>query len=179
MEKGDKQTGQTDQFLRLLMAHQNKIYAYIFSMVPNFADADDIMQEATVALLHRFSDFQIGTNFLAWARKVALYEILKFRKKQHRQPLAFTEETLQAIAAYVEKESSHTEQMLDVLGRCLSKLNIREQQLIVLRYEDGATTQSVSEKLGVSIYSIYRAIERIQGILLRCVHRSMVTDKPT
>jgi RNA polymerase sigma-70 factor (ECF subfamily) len=179
VEKGSKQTGQTDQFLRLLMTHQNKIYAYIFSMVPNFADADDIMQEVTVALLHRFSDFQIGTNFLAWARKVAFYEILKFRKKQHRQPLAFTEETLQAIAAYVEKESSHTEQMLDVLGRCLSKLNIREQQLIVLRYEDGATTQSVSEKLGVSIYSIYRAIERVQGILLRCVHRSMVTDETT
>jgi RNA polymerase sigma-70 factor (ECF subfamily) len=179
VEKDPKQTVQTDQFLRLLMTHQNKIYAYIFSMVPNFTDADDIMQEVTVALLHRFSDFQIGTNFLAWARKMAFYEILKFRKKQHRQPLAFTQETLQAIAAYVEKESSHTEQMLDVLGRCLSKLNIREQQLIVLRYEDGATTQSVSEKLGVSIYSIYRAIERIQGILLRCVNRNMVTDKTT
>jgi RNA polymerase sigma-70 factor (ECF subfamily) len=179
LEKDPKQTGQTDQFLRLLMAHQNKIYAYIFSMVPNFADADDIMQEATVALLHRFSDFQIGTNFLAWSRKVALYEILKFRKKQHRHPLSFSEETLQAIAAYVEKESNHTEQMLDVLGQCLSKLNIREQQLIVLRYEDGASTQSVSEKLGVSIYSIYRAIERIQGILMRCVHRTLATDKTT
>ena len=161
------------------MGHQNKIYAYIFSMVPNFADADDIMQEVTVALLHRFLDFQIGTNFLAWARKVALYEILKFRKKQNRQPLSFSEETLQAIAAYVEKEGGHTDQMLDVLGQCLAKLNIREQQLIVLRYEDGATTQSVAEKLGVSIYSIYRAIERIQGILLRCVHRTLAMEKTT
>lgn len=179
MEKENKQPEQTDQFLRLLMAHQNKLYAYIFSMVPNFSDADDLMQEVTLALLHRFSTFQLGTNFMAWARKVALYEILKFRKKQHRRPVAFSEETLQAIADYVERDGVHTEQMLDVLQHCVSKLNLREQQLIVLRYEDGATTQSVAERLGVSIYSIYRAIERIQGVLLRCVHRTLATDKTT
>jgi RNA polymerase sigma-70 factor (ECF subfamily) len=180
LKKENKQPEQTDQFLRLLMAHQNKLYAYIFSMVPNFSDADDLMQEVTLALLHRFPTFQLGTNFMAWSRKVALYEILKFRKKQHRRPMPFSEETLQAIADYVEKDGVHTEQMLDVLHRCVSKLNLREQQLVVLRYEDGATTQSVAEKLGVSIYSIYRAIERVQSVLLRCVNRTLATtDKTT
>jgi len=36
-----------EQFLRLLMMNDKRIYAYILSFVPNAADADDIMQEAS------------------------------------------------------------------------------------------------------------------------------------
>lgn len=39
-----------EQFLRLLMLNDKRIYAYILSFVPNVTDADDIMQESSAVM---------------------------------------------------------------------------------------------------------------------------------
>jgi RNA polymerase sigma-70 factor (ECF subfamily) len=54
------------EFIRLLTANQSRIYAYIVSLVPNFNDADDIMQETTTMMWERKEDFESGTDFVAW-----------------------------------------------------------------------------------------------------------------
>ena len=33
------------EFVRLLLANQNRIYAFILTLVSNWSDADDVMQE--------------------------------------------------------------------------------------------------------------------------------------
>ncbi len=43
-------SSKTNEFLRLLMAHQRRIYAFILTMVPNHGDAEDLFQE-TVLLM--------------------------------------------------------------------------------------------------------------------------------
>jgi DNA-directed RNA polymerase specialized sigma24 family protein len=38
------------QFIRLMTKHERLVYGYILSLVPNWADADEILQETNIRL---------------------------------------------------------------------------------------------------------------------------------
>ena len=56
-------------------------------------DAEDILQACRLTLWKQFETFEPGTNFLAWARKIAL--------NQTHRPLLL----LEAVAAEIDKQS--------------------------------------------------------------------------
>jgi RNA polymerase sigma-70 factor, ECF subfamily len=172
----EENTTQSDLFLRLLMANHSKLFAYIFMLVPNYSDAEDLMQEITICLMHQFDSFRPDSNFLAWARSVAFYQVLDFRKKKARQPLVLTDETLQAVASFCEKNSSETELLLETAEQCIQKLTEQDKQLVTLRYAQNMTTKKAAGALGISIFSVYRALERIHQLLLRCIRRKLSMD---
>src|SRR5215212_9863961 len=71
-------------FLRLFLQNERQVYAYILTLLPNRADADDVLQEASLAMWDKFDADQPPTDFLAWARRVAYHKVLDFHKKAHR-----------------------------------------------------------------------------------------------
>ena len=77
------------QFVRLLTQHQRRVYGYILTMVVNWNDADEILQETNLRLWEEFDRFEPGTDFAAWAIRVAYYQVLTWRKKRDRSRLVF------------------------------------------------------------------------------------------
>ena len=53
--------------IELFSSNYNRIKSFIFSLVPNTSDADDVMQETSRIIWEKFEEFEVGTNFLAWA----------------------------------------------------------------------------------------------------------------
>ena len=100
---------ETREFVRLLTRYERDIYAFILSVVPNWADADEILQETTVRLWQGFDRFEVGTNFVAWGCKVAHYQILTFRKKVGRERFHFSSEFLDSVSAEFENNSPGVE----------------------------------------------------------------------
>ena len=75
------------QLVALLTQHQRRIFAYIYTLVPNRTDAEDILQETSLIICEKFHDFKPGTDFVAWACQIAYW----------RSPLRATEiRTLQS-----------------------------------------------------------------------------------
>jgi RNA polymerase sigma-70 factor (ECF subfamily) len=68
-----------EEFVFLLARHERLLGAYVMTMVPHPQDADDILQEAKVVMWRNFTKFEPGTNFGAWARKVAFHQVLAYR----------------------------------------------------------------------------------------------------
>lgn len=66
-----------NQYIRLLSAHYVRIKSFIFTMLPNESDADDVMQETSITLWKKFNDFQSGTDFVAWPVTIAKYKALE------------------------------------------------------------------------------------------------------
>src|SRR5262245_61975742 len=69
---------------QLFVRHQSALKAFVFALWPDFAETDDIMQEVFLAISQKAHQFNEGTNFLAWARTVARFEVLTARKKKAR-----------------------------------------------------------------------------------------------
>jgi RNA polymerase sigma-70 factor, ECF subfamily len=164
-----------DEFTRVFTVNQRAIYLYIRSLVANTADVDELWQETNLVLWQRFADYQPGTNFLAWARRIAYNKVLNYRTHR-RGPLQFSDDFLERLAAASERASDRRPLRLDALKECADKLPPPDRELLELRYSPNATCQSVAQALGRSIQSVYKAVTRIRAQLLECIRREMAKE---
>src|SRR5262249_57400719 len=111
-----------DEFVRLLGQNQRRLFLYVMNLVPNWTDAEEVIQEANLVLWREFGQFQPGTNFLAWACKVAFHQVLAWRKRKQRDRLEFSEAFLEAVAAEASAAADVLEERSTALAGCIAKL---------------------------------------------------------
>ena len=173
---GGAEDSRAECFMNLLAANYYRINAFILTLVPNDTDADDIMQETVALMWKKFDSFTVGTDFVAWAVTVAKYQVLNFRKTKQRLPVMFSDEALGAIEKEAERVTAESDKRLRALKECVNKLSVHDKQFIKLRYTEGVTTKMLASRIGKSIYAVYRHSTRINGLLLRCIQRSLRTE---
>ena len=66
------------EFVRLYTASSRRIYTYILTLLPNRTDAEDVFQDVSVLLWEKFPEFTPGTQFSAWACRIAYFKALSF-----------------------------------------------------------------------------------------------------
>jgi RNA polymerase sigma-70 factor (ECF subfamily) len=159
------------EFVRHFSQNARRLYSYLYLLVGNEVDADDVFQETSRVLWEKFDEFTPGTSFLAWAERVAHFQTLHFRKRKQRDRLQFSAEFIDAVAQQRAGSLEALERRRQALDDCLGKLREPDQQLIKLRYSEGATTKSVAERVGRSVDAVYKALNRIEGLLLDCTQR--------
>jgi RNA polymerase sigma-70 factor (ECF subfamily) len=165
-----------EQFVRLMAAHGRRLYAYILSLVPNWADADEIFQETSVRLWRDFADFEPGSNFSAWATRVAYFQVLTWRKRAARSHLVFDDDILQLIAARHEMLVPFAETRHRALGDCLQELSGQSRDLLARCYAPGAQVKDVAESMGRKLPAVYKSLQRIRAALRTCVERRLKAE---
>jgi RNA polymerase sigma-70 factor, ECF subfamily len=165
-----------DAFVRLLGQNQRRIFLYVMSLVPNGTDAEEIIQETNLVLWREFDRFQPGTNFAAWACKVALHQVLAWRKKKQRDRLEFTPAFLEAVAEEAADAADALEERAGALARCIDKLPSHHRDMLRLRYSEGRTVEAIARQLERSADAIYRMLSRIRHALHDCVTQSLAQE---
>ncbi|MEJ5260105.1 MAG: sigma-70 family RNA polymerase sigma factor [Anaerohalosphaeraceae bacterium] len=159
-----------DEFLNLLMQKQMRIYAFILSVVRNFEDADDILQETVHTMWQKYEECRPIEDFVAWGIQVAYYKILEYRKKKDRTVHVDLNSGLfdQVMAASrtLDKEG---EEVLEKLKRCLKQLSPRSRRFIELRYYQDLKPKQIAVLLGLSVVNVYKILSRIHSQLVQCV----------
>jgi len=164
------------QFVRLFAQHEHQIYAYIVSAMANWADADEVMQETSVALWEMFDQFQEGTSFTSWACRIAYFRILRFREKRQRDRHEFDQEFVEAVAATAAEEAELFEVRRKALGDCVGRLKERDRELLQTCYADGGTIKQAAEQLDRPAKGVYKALTRIRQMLFDCVQRKLAAQ---
>ena len=67
----------------MLTGHQRQLYLFILTLLPNPNDADDVLGDVNTLLWTKADDFEPGTNFTAWAYRVAHFEVLPSASGRH------------------------------------------------------------------------------------------------
>lgn len=165
---------QDAEFARLLHEAHRELFGFIFAMLQNRADAEDVYQQSAVVLWKKFSTFTPGTSFIAWAIRVAKFEIKDFVKARRRRKVYFTDAILDAIAVtYQSDAGEHQKERLNALTQCMEKLSERDQKMLKQCYAVDRDYRQIAESEGKSVSAIYKAISRIRKSLYLCVHRSL------
>ena len=168
-----------EAFLRLLAGHERWLSAYVYSLVTSTADADDILQECKVTMWRKFDQFAAGTNFRAWARTIALHQILNYRRSEQRRPYsALDREFIEAVAAEIDRRSDQLDQQADVLRICLRKLPDAHRAIVVARYYEEREVEEIAATSGRSAEAVYRLLSRIRKALSECVSRQIASLAP-
>ncbi len=163
----------TTAFLELLTRHERSLSLYVHGLVPDDGAAEDILQQTKMLLWRHFSDFEPGTNFLAWARKIAFHQILGHRRQKKRAHLPLDEEALEALGHAVSSLAEEGSARHDALRACLARLPEEHRRLVTLRYFDDLEIGQVAERIRRTEAAVYRALSRVRMSLMQCIEKQL------
>lgn len=161
----------------LLMRHERRLFAYIYTLVPNRHDAEDILQETSLTIYDKFGDFTPGTDFLSWAMRIAWWKVRAARQKHARSKVVFNDEVLEALSETAAGMKEETGVMQTALADCLAKLNERDRRMILTRYERGSGVEQAAAVSGRSLQAAYKALMRLKQVLHDCVLNALAKEE--
>lgn len=180
MDPSDRSAGEPpdldqEEFARLFSRNARRIYGFIMTLVFNHHDAEEVFQNTNVVLWNKFADFEPGTNFFAWASRIAYYEVLSLMKQQRRSR-TFSDEALELLANEAVAMSDRSTERYEALEECLARLSPTDRELLQERYYYQLPPKKIAASHSKSVHAVYRALNRIHNVLLNCVQRSMKAD---
>lgn len=166
------------ELLSLFAQYQRRLYLYILSMLPNPADAEDVLQETNIVVWKKFDSFQPGTDFRAWVFQIALLEVHKFRQRPRNRTAGVTlsNEVFERLAAEYPARESLLETRQDLLARCIAALPDSDRTLVDHVYGGVGRVTEIAQQAGRDRTSVYRSLRRIRRALLDCVERGMARE---
>ena len=167
-------------FVAQLTEQQLALQMYVRSLIPGDPAAIDVAQQANALIWEKRSDFELGTNFKAWAFSVARYEVLNYRKRQARDSrLVFSGELEKIIESELAEKDLGVPQRHHALRECLGKLRTKDRQLLLRRYSNRGTLAEFAESVGRSLGGLKVTLHRLRASLLTCIERSLRTGEAT
>ena len=159
------------------MRHERKIFAYIYTLLPHRQDAEDILQETCLTIYDKFGEFTQGTDFVAWAMRIAWWKVREAKLKFARSRVVFSDEVMEALACTAQEMTEEVSPIQEALAGCLQKLNERDRTLILVRYERGGGVERAAAMSGRSIQAAYKALMRLKQLLHDCVTDTLMQAK--
>jgi RNA polymerase sigma-70 factor (ECF subfamily) len=177
--KENKDTEDRKRLMTLMTRHQRQIFSYIFTLVPHRQDAEDLLQETSLIICEKFHEFKPGTDFAAWACRIAYWRVRYARQKYARSKVVFNQPLVDAIAQTAAPMREELDERHRALAECLQKLNQRDRSLVLTRYEPGCGVKEAAQASGRSLEAAYKALFRIRRLLFDCVSHRLLSGEAT
>ncbi|RMF37952.1 MAG: sigma-70 family RNA polymerase sigma factor [Planctomycetota bacterium] len=162
------------EFVQLLTAMQMPLAMYVRSLLPGDPAAADVTQQANARIWEKRGEFELGTNFRAWAFSIARHEVLNYRKQQARdRRLSFSEELEQLMTVELSRRNDDWNQRLEALEQCLQRLRPQQRQLLMARYTNRGSLTEHAKRLGRSADGLRVTLHRLRNKLLECIERKL------
>ena len=166
------------EIVALLTRHQPEIRFYVASLLPGDPSAADVSQHANSTIWRKRAEFELGTNFRAWAFSIARYEVLAHRKRQARDSrLVFSDEMVEIFAEELPEPAHAMDRRQSALGPCLEKLRPADRDLIMHRYFERTKLRAYAEKVGRSAGGLKVTLSRIRKALAECIEHTLAREE--
>ena len=159
-------------FSRKLTALQRSLYAYILTLLPNRADAEDVLQETNLILCRKANEYDPQGHFQGWAFQIARYQVMAQITKTKRSRLQFSTEIIETLAA----EEFDTKRMAlsqKALQLCYDLLPVHMKKIARLRFREDSNLKDISAKVGRPLGSVSATLHRIRINLTDCVRKKL------
>src|SRR5215213_6099838 len=170
------ETENRKRLMALMTRHQRQIFSYIYVLVPNRADAEDLLQETSLVICEKFHEFREGTDFVAWACQIAYWRVRYSRQKYARSKVVFDQDIVDVVASTASSMAEELDERHEALARCLQQLHPRDRELLIARYEPGGGVEEAARRSGRTVPTAYKALARLRKLLLDCVSTVMASE---
>lgn len=167
----------TSAFVRLMTDAQFALFSYILLLVGDAPDARDVLQDTNLTMLRDASHYRPGTSFIAWAKTLARYQVLTYRKKRSRDRLVFDDEVFQQLTATLAERPETADRRIDAVNRCLKKLPEEQRALVTAKYFERLSVEQLSERFRCSAAAVVSLLYRVRKLLAGCV-RDELAEEP-
>lgn len=172
MDLGTDNNDKHEAFVALYVRHQAAIQSFVLALVPDFAAAEDIVQQASLTMWRKFDQYQEGTSFRNWAFQIAKFTTMNYQTKMKRSRLVFSDELLDILADEGKGRAEELEAKRRAVKFCVSKLMGDEQTMLNGCYKEGGSIKQFAKNMGLTVNTVYKRLNKVRINLLKCAeHR--------
>ena len=128
---------------------------YVMVLIPNVADARDVVQEAAVALWDKIELYDPAKPFAPWACRFALNEAKMFLEIERME------------------NAEHLNARKDHLRACLRTLPDKNAELVKDYYFNDLSVEELGKRLERSVDAIYKTLQRVRQSLHDCIEKKI------
>ncbi len=160
-----------EQFAALWTAAHPTIAAFIRTLIPDYQQADEVLQRVAVTLVRKFDQYDQSRSFTAWAVGFAKFEVLYFRRERATDKHLFGDDIVEQIAVRYEDLADEIDPVREALSKCVEQLKGRSKRVIELRYRRGMKSSRIAEEMTLSAGAVRMLLCRVRQSLRRCIER--------
>lgn len=162
-----------EQLAAMWAKAQPQIAGYISSLVRNFHDADDIVQNVASVVVRKREQYDPQNSFVGWALNIAKFEVLAFRRTAARDRHQFSEDVVDLVSETYRRVTPEHTSRREALATCIERLKDRARQAIHLRYTEGLNFGEVGRQMNLSTNAATVAVSRARKSLHDCIERQL------
>jgi len=160
------------------VAHQSSLKAFVLALEPRIAEADDVLQETFLTVTKKAMEFEQNSNFFAWACAIARFKLMERRRRDRREGVGLSDESLSALEAAAPAPEFFQERTR-LLTACIDGLAPRAKEIVQLRYRQEHGVQEIARRLGWKVNAVSVALSRARQTLRECVRQQIQTREVT
>ena len=169
IRRSEDQGASQQRFLSLFLRSEREIFRYVAALVPNVADAEDIVQQTALALWEKFDAYDPNQPFTPWACRFALNKAKQWIERRQRWQALLEGGLADELVQRREELRPELETRLRHLEGCLAKLPDEQRSLVEGYYYRRNGIEKLAENSGRTVAATYKTLQRIRQALQVCV----------
>lgn len=169
-----KAENREETFVKLFAANERHLRAFVRSTGLGWNEVDEVIQNVSLVMWRKWSEFDPGSDFLAWGRVIARFEVLKVRRSFARDRHVFSEDLMERLADKAEEVRS-SDRHREALDRCLEQLPKKSRDFINVAYHSDRSIKDIATALGKTPTAFYKTLDRIRKKLQICIEGRLET----
>jgi len=158
--------GEPEAFGVLVDKYKAGIYAFTFSRLRNFHDAEDVTQDVFIKAYQNLSKLRRWDSFAVWAYTIASNLCSKWKRSKSRRPdREFIEDQDEDVLENPSLDAYRMDIISNSLHDALDSLPEIYQEALTLHYLGGMSTDDIAKSLGASPTTIRQRLVRARAQL--------------
>jgi RNA polymerase sigma-70 factor (ECF subfamily) len=171
--------GHEDAFRDLVEAYKERLFAFVWRMVRNYHETEDVCQAAFVKAYESLNSYSTNYAFSTWLFTIAYRLCLNSLRKKK----AISGETDFSYVGNDEPDvalslanSEEAQRLRDLIWTAVERLSPPQKSAIVLFYREGQSCQEIGVVLGIPAVTVKSHLHRAREKLRQMLSVELVED---
>lgn len=162
-----------DRFLEKFTRAQPVLRRFVLAHVPDFHQAEDVLQQIALVLWRKFPEFKPGMAFEHWAFGVARREVLHTRRTSARLRQVLSGEVAEEFEEQLQASAPQFDERSVFVDECLRKLPERMRAAVEQKYSAGLSSEKTATSLGLTVNALRIMLCRARQAIDECLRKSL------
>jgi RNA polymerase sigma-70 factor (ECF subfamily) len=152
---------------RLIDAHKDRLHAFIWRVVRDHHDAEELAQETFLKAFSKLDTFSAEYRFSTWLFTIA-YRLSLNSLRRHKAmtgDMDFGNMAGSEAAAETVAQSEETRRLKTAIWDAVDRLSVPQRAAVLLFYREEQSCQDIAEVLGMPVATIKSHLHRARGRL--------------
>ena len=169
-----------EAYVELFARYQKKLFAYIYHLVGNREETEDILQNVFSKTYKNIEHFDTSRKFSSWIYRIAHNESVNFLKRKSKRytvswdDIATSKDKLESASnEELPEDKLEHQEIVREIDRALEKIPVKYKEILTMRYFQEYSYEEIGKILDKPVNTVGTLINRAKKKLLEVVREDV------